>query len=136
VRQAIAYGIDKDEIVDVVLFGLGSSATGPYVPNTWPYNPNVKKYDYNPERAKQLLRKQAGVDSDGDGILDKDAGRSNSTILTNAGNNLRKKHCHDHPVAAREDRDQGSISGLSNGRPSSISSSTRSGSRPCSSGVP
>ena len=59
VRQAIAYAIDKREIVDVILFGLGSPATGPYVPNTWPYNPNVKKYEYNPEKAKQLL-KEAG----------------------------------------------------------------------------
>jgi peptide/nickel transport system substrate-binding protein len=36
VRQAIAHAIDKQEIVDVVLFGLGKPATGPYVPNTWP----------------------------------------------------------------------------------------------------
>ncbi|MDA8105309.1 MAG: ABC transporter substrate-binding protein, partial [Nitrospiraceae bacterium] len=59
VRQAIAYAIDKSEIIDVVLFGLGSPATGPYVPNTWPYNPDVKKYPYNPEKARQLL-KEAG----------------------------------------------------------------------------
>src|SRR5512135_2704930 len=59
VRQAIAYAIDKSEIVDVVLFGLGSPATGPYVPNTWPYNPNVKEYTYDPDKARQLL-KEAG----------------------------------------------------------------------------
>ena len=29
IRQAIAYGIDKAEIVDVVLFGLGRPATAP-----------------------------------------------------------------------------------------------------------
>ena len=32
VRQAIAYAMNKSEIIDVVLFGLGSPATGPYVP--------------------------------------------------------------------------------------------------------
>jgi len=90
VRQAIAFGIDKKEIVDVVLFGLGSPATGPYVPNTWPYNPDVKKYEYNPELARQLLREAGWQDTDGDGIVDKDGKPFHFTILTNAGNALRK----------------------------------------------
>ena len=89
VRQAIAYGIDKSEIVDVVLFGLGSPATGPYVPNTWPYNPDVKKYEYNPEKAKQLLKEAGWEDTDGDGLLDKDGRPFEFTILTNIGNSLR-----------------------------------------------
>jgi len=90
VRQAIAYAIDKQEIVDVVLFGLGSPATGPYVPNTWPYNPNVKKYEYNPEKAKQLLKDAGWEDHDGDGIIDKNGKPFTFTILTNMGNTLRK----------------------------------------------
>ncbi len=89
VRQAIAYAIDKREIIDVVLFGLGNPATGPYVPNTWPYNPNVKKYDYDVEKAKQLLKEAGWEDTDGDGILDKDGRPFRFTILTNMGNKLR-----------------------------------------------
>ena len=89
VRQAIAYAIDKSEIIDVVLFGLGSPATGPYVPNTWPYNPDVKKYPYNPEKARQLLKEAGWEDTDGDGILDKDGRPFRFTILTNMGNTLR-----------------------------------------------
>ena len=89
VRQAIAYAIDKKEIIDVVLFGLGSSATGPYVPHTWPYNPDVKKYPYDPARAKALLREAGWQDTDGDGILDKDGRPFRFTILTNMGNTLR-----------------------------------------------
>jgi len=90
IRQAIAYAIDKKEIVDVVLFGLGKPATGPYVPGTWPYNPNVRKYAYNPEKAKQLLKEAGWEDHDGDGILDKDGKPFHFTILTNMGNSLRK----------------------------------------------
>ncbi len=90
IRQAIAYGIDKAEIVDVVLFGLGRPSTGPYVPNTWPYNPDVKKYEYNPEKARQLLKEAGWEDRDGDGILDKEGKPFQFTILTNMGNNLRK----------------------------------------------
>lgn len=90
VRQAIAYAIDKQEIVDGVLFGLGSPATGPYVPNTWAYNPNVKKYKYNPEKAKALLKEAGFRDTNGDGILeDKDGRPFEFTILTNQGNTVR-----------------------------------------------
>ena len=88
VRQAIAYAIDKNEIVDVVLFGLGSPATGPYVPNTWPYNPNVKEYRYDPGKAKQLL-KEAGWEPDSKGIMEKDGRPFEFTIRTNMGNTLR-----------------------------------------------
>jgi peptide/nickel transport system substrate-binding protein len=89
VRQAIAHAIDKSEIVDVVLFGLGSVATGPYVPNTWPYNPNVKQYAYDPAKARQLLKEAGWKDTDGDGILRKDGRPFEFTILTNMGNTLR-----------------------------------------------
>ena len=90
VRQAIAYAIDKTELVDVVLFGLGSPATGPYVPNTWPYNPEVKNYDYNPGKARQLLKEAGWEDTDGDGLLDKDGRPFMFTIFTNTGNKLRE----------------------------------------------
>ncbi|MFI5294214.1 MAG: peptide-binding protein [Thermodesulfovibrionales bacterium] len=88
IRQAIAYAIDKSEIVDVVLFGLGSPATGPYVPNTWPYNPNVKEYKYDPEKAKQLL-KEAGWEPNSNGVMEKDGRPFEFTIRTNMGNTLR-----------------------------------------------
>ena len=88
VRQAIAYAIDKSEIVDVVLFGLGSPATGPYVPNTWPYNPDVRKYEFDPVKAKRLL-KEAGWTAGSDGTMEKDGRPFRFTILTNMGNSLR-----------------------------------------------
>ncbi len=91
VRKAISYAIDKKEIIDVVLFGLGSVATGPYVPNTWPYNPNVERYDYNPGLARKLLKEAGWVDRDGDGVLEKDGIPFEFTILTNMGNSLREK---------------------------------------------
>ncbi len=90
VRQAIAHAIDKSEIVDVVLFGLGRPATGPYVPNTWYYNPDVKKYEHNMDKAKRLLKEAGWQDTDSDGILDKDGKPFKFTILTNMGNSLRK----------------------------------------------
>ena len=91
IRQAIAYAIDKEEIIKGVLLGLASPSTGPYVPNTWPYNPNVKKYEYNPDKAKELLKEAGWQDVDGDGILEKDGKKFEFTILTNMGNTIRIK---------------------------------------------
>ncbi len=91
VRQAIAHAIDKEEIVKGILFGLGKSATGPYVPNTWPYNPDVKKYEFDPGKAKALLKEAGWQDTNGDGILEKDGKPFEFTILTNMGNSSRLK---------------------------------------------
>ena len=89
VRQAISYAIDKEEIIKVVLLGLGEISTGPYKPGAWYYNPRVKRYPYNPERAKELLREVGWQDSDGDGILDREGEPFEFTILLNWGNQSR-----------------------------------------------
>lgn len=91
VRQAIAYGINKEEIIQGILLGLGKEATGPYKPGTWVFNPNVKKYPYNPGKARELLAAAGWKDTDGDGILDKDGQPFVFEIITNQGNEIRAK---------------------------------------------
>jgi peptide/nickel transport system substrate-binding protein len=91
VRQALSYAIDKQEIIDGVLMGYGEIATGPYKTDTWVYNKDVPRYDYNPQKARQLLAAAGWQDNDGDGILDKDGARFQFVIVTNQGNDLRSK---------------------------------------------
>ena len=91
VRQAIAYGINKDEIIQGVLLGLGKVATGPYKPGTWVYNSNVETYPYDPRKAKELLAAAGWKDTNGDGILDKDGHPFVFEIITNQGNEIRAK---------------------------------------------
>ena len=91
VRQAISYAIDKEEIVKVVLLGLGAPATGPYKPGLWFYNPGVKKYPYDPAKALALLKEAGWEDRDGDGILDKDGRPFEFTVITNEGNPVRQR---------------------------------------------
>ena len=91
VRQAISYAINKEEIIQGVLLGLGRVATGPFTPNTWVYNPRVKKYPYNPQKARHLLAEAGWKDTDGDGILDKNGKPFAFEIITNQGNELRAK---------------------------------------------
>ena len=91
VRQALAYAIDEQELIDGVLLGYGDVATGPYKPDTWVYNPDVRRYHYNPEKARQLLAEAGWQDTTGDGILNKNGQRLTFTIVTNQGNDLRIK---------------------------------------------
>jgi len=91
VRQAISHAVNKQEIIDIVLLGLGQEATGPYKPGTWPYNANVKRYPFDQARAQALLA-EAGWNTKGpDGVLVKDGKRLEFTLMTNQGNKTRAK---------------------------------------------
>src|SRR5262249_26851119 len=56
VRQAVAYAIDRESIIKYIWRGEARLATGVLPPENWAYEPDVKTYPYNPERAKELLR--------------------------------------------------------------------------------
>lgn len=90
VRQAINYAIDKDEIIRGVLLGLGRVATGPFFPESWAYNKEVKAAEYDPDKARLLLEKAGWSDEDGDGILEKDGAKFSFTVVTNQGNEQRR----------------------------------------------
>ncbi len=91
VRQALGHAIDKQELIEGVLLGLGQEATGPYKPGTWSHNPDVKRYAFDPVKAKALLAEAGWVDTDDDGLLDKDGRPFAFTIVTNQGNDQRIK---------------------------------------------
>ncbi|HKB26362.1 MAG TPA: peptide-binding protein [Methylomirabilota bacterium] len=91
VRQAIAHAIDKQELIDGVLLGLGRDATGPYKPGTWAHNPNVKRYPHDMAKARALLA-EAGWKANDDGVLVDTHGQPFAfELLTNQGNDERKK---------------------------------------------
>ncbi len=91
VRQALAYAINRADIIKGVRLGLGSAATGPYPPHYWAYNPKVREYAYDPEKAESLLADAGWIDSDNDDILDRDGEPFQFTIITNQGNDERKQ---------------------------------------------
>jgi len=91
VRQAIAYAVNREEIIGGVLLGLGKPATGPYKPGTWTYNPNVRMYPYDPKKARALLAEAGWQDANGDGIIEKDGQPFAFEIITNQGNEIRAK---------------------------------------------
>jgi peptide/nickel transport system substrate-binding protein len=91
IRQALNYAVDKQEIIRLVLLGLGRISNGPFVPQSWAYNPEIKPVPYAPQKAKKLLEEAGWFDSDGDGWLDKDGRLFEFTITTNQGNEQRIK---------------------------------------------
>ena len=90
VRQALTHAINKQEIIEGVLMGLGEEACGPYKPGTWYYNPRVERFSYDPEKARALLA-EAGWRPNPEGILVKDGRPFEFTILTNQGNDIRER---------------------------------------------
>jgi peptide/nickel transport system substrate-binding protein len=56
VRQAIQFGMNRDELIQTALFGIYSPAEGPIAPNTVGYSKDVEgKYPYDPDKAAALL---------------------------------------------------------------------------------
>lgn len=54
-REAIAYGIDREEINKKLYYGDCIVATGPTSPGLWWFDEGFKGYQYNPELAKKKL---------------------------------------------------------------------------------
>ena len=55
VRQAINHAVDVQGIIDSVLLGNGKRINSSMPPNVWGYDPSIPLYDYNPQKAKELL---------------------------------------------------------------------------------
>lgn len=81
VRQALTYGLNRKELVDVVYQGYGSVATLPLSPVSWAYDTkDVNPYSYDPVKASALLE-QAGWKLGSDGIRQKDGQKLVLTLL-------------------------------------------------------
>jgi peptide/nickel transport system substrate-binding protein len=74
VRQAFAQGIDMQSIIKKVLDGNGVILGTPFTDKHFGYDPEVKPYAYNPEKAKKLLS-EAGFAKGFDFVLNSPNGR-------------------------------------------------------------
>lgn len=94
VRKALLYAIDREALVSEIRYGFGEVAIGTMPPLSWAYNPDgiVEKFEYDPDKAVELLTEAGWTDSDGDGIVDKDGVPMSFTAYTNAGNLEREAY--------------------------------------------
>ncbi len=90
-RQAVAHSIDKDTIINDVLYGVGypqwssiSPAAGDF------HNPNVRRYEYDIVKANEILDGIGWKDTDGNGVREDDDGNEIAfSLVTNTGNSER-----------------------------------------------
>lgn len=90
VRQALMYALDRDLIVETMYQGLATRADGTQPTLSIAYAPDRINtiYTYQPEKAEQLLTEAGWVDSDGDGIRDKDGERLSFEFFYSEGSAL------------------------------------------------
>ncbi len=55
VRQAMNHAINRQAILDAVFLGTGQIAKNPIPPTIWSYDESTTDYEYDPEKAKELL---------------------------------------------------------------------------------
>ncbi|MGZ3496023.1 MAG: peptide ABC transporter substrate-binding protein [Vulcanimicrobiaceae bacterium] len=90
VRQAIAYAIDKQAIMNTLTFGTQQIATEDQPPFMWAYNPNIKPLPRDLDKAKQLLE-QAGWRPGPDGIMQKNGEKLDLVLVSNNSNVTRRQ---------------------------------------------
>lgn len=74
VRQAIAMGVNMETNIKKILEGNGILLGSPFTGKHFGYDPNIKPYPYDPEKAKKLLA-EAGFANGFDFTLNSPAGR-------------------------------------------------------------
>jgi peptide/nickel transport system substrate-binding protein len=72
VRQAMNYAVDKDLIVEAIYGGRAAALAGPLSPYNNYINTSLVPYPYDTEKALALLAEAGWIDTNSDGILDKD----------------------------------------------------------------
>jgi len=72
VRRAMTHALNRKDIIENVLHGLGEIQTGPFYYDHPASNPNVEPYEFNLDRARKLLYEAGWTDDNGDGIREKE----------------------------------------------------------------
>jgi peptide/nickel transport system substrate-binding protein len=87
-RQALHHAIDKQQIIDALLFGLAEPGLSEWQGSSW-QNPDLPPYAYDPDRCRELLDGLGWTVGD-DGVRVKDGQRFIFTHKTTSGDQLRE----------------------------------------------
>lgn len=91
VRKALAYAINRNEILSEYLNNFGELAITPVSPIFKQYYDNqLKPIEFNPDEAKKIFAGEGWKDADNNGVLEKDNVEFKFTIYIPAGNPLRE----------------------------------------------
>ncbi|WP_410507181.1 ABC transporter substrate-binding protein [Methanosarcina hadiensis] len=86
IRQAFAYAIDREELVEKIARGAGKAGEMGVLSedHIW-YNPDQPEYSYDSEKAGELLDEAGWTDTDGDGIRDKNGEKLSYVLSLGSG---------------------------------------------------
>ena len=91
VRTAIAYGIDRQAIVNGLIEGNGVVLDTPMVPSLWSYpKSGLTHYAFDTQKAKDYLKKAGYADTNGDGFVDKNGKNLQLTLTIPKGDKIRE----------------------------------------------
>jgi peptide/nickel transport system substrate-binding protein len=90
-RQAWALALDKEGLAFGATGGGGEPVWSDVHPRSWAYNENAGKLGGDPERARTLLAEAGWVDTNGDGIVEKDGRPLQVSLYVRADNGIRLK---------------------------------------------
>ncbi|MEZ5286345.1 MAG: ABC transporter substrate-binding protein [Vicinamibacterales bacterium] len=92
-RQAISYAVDREAFAEDLFLGAAVPIWGPVTPgNTEWFSPNVPRYPYSPERARELLAGLGFANRDADEWLEDPQGHeARLTVLTYRGNTVLER---------------------------------------------
>ena len=90
VRQAVAYALDKQRLIDTLTFGQERMAVEDQPHFMWTFDPNIKQYPHDVAKARQLLQ-QAGYTPGADGIMQKGGQRLSLVLVYNTSNVTRRE---------------------------------------------
>ncbi len=91
IRTALSYAVNTKEIIDLVWMGYAKKSLGPIHSSLWAFNKNIKEIAYDPEKAKEILKKEGLKDTNGDGILEYKGKPFEFDLITNKGNAIREQ---------------------------------------------
>jgi len=91
VRTALTHLVNRELILDKVMYGLGAIVTNPFYINSPEYDKSIEPIPYDPAAARKLLEEAGWVDHDNDGIRDKDGVKFSFEFLIPGGSETGEK---------------------------------------------
>ncbi len=89
-RQAINYGIDRQEIIQKIYLGHGTATDVPINPNSYLSSNQSMAYGYNPDQSREILNKLGYIDINEDGLVeDLEGNKLSLKLVTNPTNLYR-----------------------------------------------
>ena len=91
IRKAIAYGIDKENLTNRAAFGYGLECSAPFSSQSLGFYPDRETFNYNPLKARVLLKDAGWEDKSNNGILEKEGRELELRVLVDTRNDIYKR---------------------------------------------